>query len=822
MRPDPYPLRDFVSPSPAVEKRVNGLIAKLSLENKIDMLGGTGNGTTPKEDAGIPLFRMGDGPVGIHWWCDRSVTYPATIGLAASWDAGLAERFGVSIGRDCRARGVHILLAPGVNIYRSPLCGRNFEYLGEDPCLSARMVTPVIRGLQSQGVAATVKHYAANFQEYDRHGVSSDMDERTLREVYLPAFRAAVIEGGAGCIMTAYNPVNGIHCSEHRQLVRDILQGEWGFQGLTMSDWHSTYDAVSAANNGVDIEMPTGERMNRESLLPAVEQGLVTEDVIDDKIRRILRLGVCFGWFDREQKDTSIPEDDPASREVSLQMARESCVLLKNSGLLPLDMSGMKTIAVIGPGAHPAVIGGGGSSYNPPTRTVSILDGIRHMAGKDIDILHSPGFDPYWDWDANEKPAFTTPNGKPGVNAEYFANEGFQGEPAISRIEDCIALQPNEKLLQDTLGTWDNWSVRWRGYITPEEGGEYLIVVRSTDATFVMKIDGGTVIDTGTGIRGGRYKTPVSLKKGEKILLEVDWTKTHHWPQMDVGLVPVSAIKKVTQEAVETARKADAVVICAGFNQFSESEQVDRDFGLDDSLNTLISRASEANPNAVVILTGGGNIDVTPWLDLVKAVLHGWYPGQEGGVAIAEILFGEFNPCGKLPATFEKKLEDRSSFDCYHDDDEDKAVFLSDGIFTGYRHFDRENIEPLFPFGFGLSYTTFEYSSISLSSDEMSRGDRVTVSFSVTNTGDRPGAEVVQMYISDVESTYPRSVKELKGFARVELDPGETKTVTLDITEEDLSYFDPDRKEWTVEPGDFEVLIGASCTDIRLRATFKM
>ncbi|HVZ30953.1 MAG TPA: glycoside hydrolase family 3 N-terminal domain-containing protein, partial [Polyangiaceae bacterium] len=380
----------FVTPSPDVERRVQALLAQLTLAEKISLLGGGPNGASTHGVArlGIPELRLADGPMGVHWWCDAATAYPAMIAAAATWDADLWYRLGAALGRDCRARGVHILLAPGVNLYRSALCGRNFEYAGEDPYLASRFAVSYVSGVQDQGVSATIKHFACNFQEYERHHISSDVDERTLHEVYLRAFRAAVTEAGVGALMTAYNRMDGVQCSEHPGLIRDTLKRDWGFQGLVMSDWVSTYSSVAAANAGLDLEMPEPVWFSAERLGPALGKGEILLETLDDKVRRLLRLAACFGWLDHPQQDASIPFDDPVTSQVALDVARSGMVLLKNdAAFLPLAPARMTRLAVLGFGAHPALISGGGSAYTPPFRTTSVLEGLRALA-PELEIEH--------------------------------------------------------------------------------------------------------------------------------------------------------------------------------------------------------------------------------------------------------------------------------------------------------------------------------------------------------------------------------------------------------------------------------------------------
>ena len=812
----------FTPPSPAIDARVDALLSRLSIEEKIDLLGGQpdatqGGNTFGNSHAGIPPLKMADASVGLHWWTDRSTTYPATIALAATWDRDLAYRAGAALGRDARARGIHIVLGPGVNLYRSPLCGRNFEYLGEDPYLASESVVGFIRGLQDQGVSATVKHFAVNFQEYERNKVSSDLDERTLREMYLPTFQAAVKTAGTGAVMTAYNLVNGVHCSEHRELIRQILKDEWGFQGVVMSDWISTYSAVEAANAGLDLEMPTALWLNREKLLPAVRDGRVPLAVIDDKVRRLLRLMLCFGWMDHPQQDASIPVEDPATAAVALEVARRGCVLLKNANnLLPLDLGKGQVIAVIGPNAATTPINGGGSAYNKPWRTISILDGLKNEFGADR-VRHCVGVRLDAAETAYGAARFLTPDGQPGLVAEYFNNLTCEGAPVVRCVEPRIQQRWGTGPIASGVDA-GRFSVRWTGVIRPERTGPHMFHqwfmgwfrVRVGDKVIFDMLDGATL------------KSPrvmLQLEAGHDYPVEVLYQRIGADNGACVGWEFWDRSREVAA-AVQLARAADVVVFCGGYTDQSEGEGSDRDFAIMPEQEELLLALAEANPRVVVVITAGGNVDMRRWLDRVPALLYAWYPGQEGGTAIAEILSGAVNPSGKLPATFERALADRSSWDCYHDADRDLRVRLTDGVFSGYRHHDRTGVAPQFPFGFGLSYTTFAYENLRLA-PALRAGETLAVHFDVVNTGARAGTEVAQLYLHDCEAAVPRPVKELKGFAAVTLQPGERRTVHLELDETALRFFCPQRRTWVAEAGDFEVLIGASAAEIRLRAQFR-
>jgi beta-glucosidase len=586
-----------------------------------------------------------------------------------------------------------------------------------------------------------------------------------------------------------------------------------------MSDWTSTYSAQGVANGGVDLEMPRAVHMSAEKLKPLLEKGIVTEKTIDEKIRRLLRLAVCFGWFDHEQRDETIGHDDPGTVAVSLEVARKCCVLLKNdAALLPLDTESLGKIAVVGHTADPAVISGGGSAYTTPARSVSILEGIRAVCGTKVEVLHATGPRPDRDVRCYRQSRFETTGGQSGIRVRFYDNADWRGSPRVERIDERVDFTfARDKPIDSAEGK--PCGIQWSGKILPDQDGEYVLYASANDAAFRIWLDEDIVFDTLDTERGGTHTARISLQAGRPVALRIDWRLTRYWGTMRFGYEPADSMEREAAQALALVDRADAVIVATGHTAHSEREGADRPFGLDPAVQRFIDEVASRNPNTAVVLLAGGNVDMAPWIDKVKALLMAWYPGQEGGTAVADILFGVVNPSGKLPATFEKRLEDRSSFDCYHDDDGDKRVALTDGIFGGYRHFDRLELAPRFPFGFGLSYTTFRYDALELSATRMSESDTVTATVTITNTGKRPGAEVVQLYIRDVDSRLPRPVKELKGFGRIELAPGETGTVSMPITRESLAYYDSDRHEWVCEPGELVVMAAASATDIRHRAS---
>lgn len=807
------------TPSSAeIEKRIEALLDKLTLEEKITLIGGTNNlYTSPIPRVGIPSLRMSAGPTGVHDF-EPATAYSASILLAASWDTELAKRVGVSMGQDARARGVHFILAPGMNIYRSPLNGRNFEYFGEDPYLASRMAVGVIEGIQSQGVIATAKHFIANNSEYGRFDHSSNMDERTMREIYLPAFEAAVREAKVGALMDAYNLVNGVYMTQNNRINFEIAKKEWGFDGIIMSDWGATHDGIAAANNGLDLEMPNAAFMNAATLLPAIKSGAVTEAIIDDKVRRILRKAIEFGFFDRDQTDTSIPLYSQADRRLVLEEARGGMVLLKSENhLLPLNRKKFKTIAVLGPNAYPAVVGGGGSSLTKPFNAVSFLEGISDVAGKDVRVLYLAESTPLDDVVSHTE-FVSILGGAAGLKGEYFDNEEFKGEPSLTRTDTRIDFHWGEGSYRDG-GPVDHFAVRWMGYFVPQTEDDYRFTT-SADNGVRLYIDDAMVIDD-CRRHGETLNTFVKhLEAGKAYKVRLEYYENGGTATVRFGIAAASIA--LGDETKKLAAKVDAVILCMGFDSNSEGEGADRTFRLPGGQDTFVQQVANVNKNVVVVLNAGGNVDMTRWIDQVPAILHAWFPGQEGGTALAQLLFGDFSPSGKLPVTFERRWEDNPTFHSYYPQKGDKHVEYSEGIFVGYRGYEIAGNQPLFPFGYGLSYTTFAYSDLKISPASGKSDAAVAVSFKLKNTGAREGAEVAQIYVGDSHAPVPRPPKELKGFAKVSLRPGETKQISILLDRRALSYYDTAKHDWNATTGEFGILVGSSSVDIKLQGKYAL
>ncbi len=802
-----------------LEEKVEGYLKQMTLREKLEYIGGYKDFyIRPVPRLGLPAVKMSDGPIGVRNY-GMSTQYPACIMLAATWNAELANQYGTGIGRDCRGRGVHILLGPGVNIYRNPLCGRNFEYTGEDPVLASQIAVNVIEGIQSQGVLATVKHFIANNQDYRRFDSGSNIDERTLREIYMPAFKAAVQKASVGCVMCAYNLLNGDWCSANRWLNVDILKNEWGFDGILMSDWGAVHEIVGVANGGLDIEMPSGHFLNPDNLEIMVRSGKVTEATIDDKVRRLLRTVIRPGFLTQQQK-LDYPMNDPKCAAIALDVAREGVVLLKNdSKTLPLDAADVKKIVVMGPfgGFVPE---GGGSSRVEPFGEISTVDGIKDIIGSGTSLSYYPVLGRSVADGISKSSVYShvAKDGtvKPGLLAEYYSNTRLEGDPVLVRSEDILNVA-SQRGLVDAVGLDQGVSVRWSGTITPDKTGEYTLALCSDDGMRVW-LDGEVILDAWGDHAAQSDFIRSKLIAGKSYKLKVEYYQNGGDAVAQFGW---GVQKSSLDDAVAAAADADAVIVCVGFGADSEGEGSDHSFGLPNGQDELIKAASAANKNTVVVVHSGGNVDMQEWISDVPAILQGWYPGQAGGQAIAEILFGKVNPSGKLPQTYEKSWEDNPTYNSYALKD-GYSVDYTEGIFVGYRGFEKNKIKPQFAFGHGLSYTTFKYGKPNAIVAITDGKPHVMVTFSLKNTGKMAGSEVPQVYLSWKDASMAQPLKALKGFAKVNLKPGESRDVTVVLDSDALSSYDVNAGKWVIDGKKFEVLVGSASDDIRGKAGFKL
>uniref|UniRef100_A0A832DFI2 Beta-glucosidase n=1 Tax=Ignavibacterium album TaxID=591197 RepID=A0A832DFI2_9BACT len=797
----------------SIESRIEELLSKLTLEEKIELLGGTGFETKSIERLGIPSLNMCDGPLGVRW--GQATAFPSGILMGATWNPELIEKLGSALAEEVKAKGRHVILGPCVNIARIPMGGRNFESFGEDPYLTSRITVNYIKGVQKENVAATVKHFAVNNQEHERMFVDVQVDERALNEIYFPAFKAAVTEANVLAVMSAYNKLNGFYCSENKNLLIDKLKGEWKFNGLVMSDWGAVHSSIPTFNNGLDLEMPDGKYLNRKSLLEGLQNGELDKEILNDKIRRILRVMFTIGLFDNYNYDSTKLNTDE-NKKIALEVAREGMVLLKNQdNILPLNLEKIKSIAVIGPTSNVAITGGGGSSMVSPFYSVSPLEALKNKIGDKVKINFAQGLM----LNGTIKPIspeflFTDKNGNVhGLLGEYFTNKELKGSPDRTKVDTTINFSWEWDSSFDDFPS-DNFSVRWSGYLKVDKTDTYTIDV-STDDGVRLFIDDKLVIDDWNDHAEMTNSYTLNLEAEKFYKIKLEFYENGGAAICKLGLRTKDS--NLLSEALNAAKISDVALVFAGTNFTYESEGFDRqDLLLPQNQDELIRRIAEINPNIVVILTTGSPVLMNEWIDKVPAVIESWFAGEQIGNAIAEILIGEVNPSGKLPITFPVRWEDCSAFGTYKQ--ESGISKYSDGIFVGYRHFEKNNIKPQFPFGFGLSYTQFNYSDISLSKDKLTQNDSVIVSFRLRNIGKLKGKEVVQLYISDPVCSVERPIKELKKFVKVELVPGEEKEIHFTIQPDDLMYYD---KSWKVENGEFIIMIGSSSSDIKLKSSIQ-
>ena len=704
-----------------VETRVADLLSRLTLEEKVSLVHGNANFTTAGVPRlGVPELWMDDGPLGVREEVgeqfkivgrsdDFATAMPATLGLAATWNPELAVAYGSVIGQEARQRGKNVMLGPSLNIQRTPLCGRNFEYMGEDPFLTSRMGVGYIEGEQAQGVSSCAKHFAANSQEFKRNSINDIIDERTLREIYLPAFRAAVQEAGVLTVMGAYNLINGQHCCENAHLLNEILKDDWGFKGAVISDWGGVHHTDLAALNGMDIEM--GSRRPYESnylaapFLAGLKSGQFPMAVLDDKVRRHLFVMFRLNLIHNPSETNAVaavqtPLSTKEHQEISRKIAEETFVLLKNKNLLPLDPARFKTVAIIGANAAAQFAHGGGSATIKPPYEITALEGISNRLGAGVKIIYAQGYDPAMG---------------PG-RVDYNPNVRDTGSPAY-------------------------------------------------DA-------------------------------------------------------------KRASEAIAAAKAADVVIYIGGLNHHGgyDTEGADRkNLKLPGGQDELLKQIVRANPKTVVVFMGGGAVEMdNAWLKRVPALLYAWYPGLEGGNALAHVLFGDVNPSGKLPCTFPKKLADSPAHALGAYPGTNGMVVYKEGLLVGYRWFDTKKIAPLFPFGYGLSYTQFKYDNLALAPIQNAKNPQLAVNFQISNTGARAGGEIAEIYVQPVNPSVFRPLKELKGFKKVFLKPGEQQTVSVMLDQGAFAHYDADKKRWVADKGEYKILVGSSSRDILLKGKFHL
>ena len=837
-----------------VTGRIDELLAELTLAEKVALMGGRDLWSVQSvERLGIPSLKVTDGPngargVGLLGTGIPSLCIPSGTALGATWNPGLVEELGGVLAAETRARGCHVLLAPTVNLHRTPLGGRNFECMSEDPYLTGRIAVGYIRGVQAGGIGTTIKHFVANDSEFQRNTISSEVDERTLREVSMRPFQMAVQDAGAWGVMASYNRVNGTYAAENRWMLDTVLRGEWGFDGIVVSDWFGARSTGASAIAGLDLEMPGPPHWYGERLVDAVEAGEVPESVVDAAVGRLLLLAERTRAFqephDREEKQL----DEPAHRSLARRAATEAMVLLKNDRILPLAVDRLASLAVIGPNAAATMVMGGGSAALVAQHETSPLDALVARLGDRLEICYEPGVVT----DRSAQPlggrSAVRADGGRGFDVVYFDSTDWTGpEVGTATFRDGQILH-----FDRAPGVSDlrSFSFRASTTYTPAVDGDHALTLVQAGRARLL-VDGEVVVDgierpmppgdEFFGMGSAEADALVSMVAGRPVRVEVEWTPAEA-AMLSGAKVGVRAPTPddLMDRAVAVATAADAVVLVVGTSLDWETEGRDREsMDLPGDQPELIRRVCAANERTVVVVNSG-SVVTSDWAEVAPAVLQIWFGGQEMADALVDVLFGDDEPSGRLPTTMPRRLEDTPAFLSYPG--ENGRVVYSEGLFTGYRWYEARRLPVAFPFGHGLGYTTFRWGEPSLdeipSIAELEAGATVTVTVPVTNSGDRAGSEVVQCYVAPTSPRLTRPVRELQGFAKVRLEPGGSADVVIQLDHRAFAYWDPgdpghserlsrvpvaagqgsgprDEPGWHVDPGTYELHMGRSSADTR-------
>ena len=839
-----------------MSKRIDDLLAELTLEEKADLMSGKGVWDVfPVERLGIPSLKVTDGPAGARGAGllgsgTPALCIPCGSALGATWNPDLINQLGKALALETRARGSHVLLAPTVNIHRTPLGGRNFECYSEDPFLTSSIAVEFVKGVQSGGVGTTTKHFVANDSEFERNTIESVVPERALREIYLVPFEAVVKEAQAWGIMASYNRLDGVYACENERILTKILRQEWGFDGIVVSDWFATRSTANSVNAGLDLEMPGPVEHYGEKIVELVNNGEIDEKTVDTSVRRLLLLLERTGAF---EDPLQIPErelENPDDHILVRQAAAESMVLLKNDDLLPFKEEEIKNIALIGPNAATAMIMGGGSAQLVPQYVVSPLEAFKNRF-ENCEIVYEPGTVS----DRTSRPIarriLRTEKGQQGFSIEYFNGFECEGTSVATSSKPDGRLLHFEKI--EGVDDISDFSFRAKSQLTSDQDGSHTLTLIQAGKARVM-VNGETLIDgisdpipSGEaffGLGSEEVSVPLELNRGETVELVVEYSSEGSVALcgVQVGLRPPEN-EDILERALEVAKEADVVVMVVGTDEEWETEGRDREsMDLPGNQAELVRQVSACNPKTLVVVNSGSPITMD-WVDKAAAVLVSWFGGQGMSDALVDVVLGDSEPSGRLPTTFPKRLEDTPAFTSYPG--ENSQVLYAEGVFVGYRWYDTRGIEVAFPFGYGLSYTTFDWSEPDLkkmsSIQELLKGETVDLTISVTNTGDRAGTEVVQCYIEHVSPVLARPKKELKAFKKIYLEPGETKEVEFNLGNRAFAYWDPadpgwaersirvpvaaggmkfglghrDISGWYTDPGAYKAHLGSSSRDLK-------
>ncbi|WP_339217410.1 glycoside hydrolase family 3 C-terminal domain-containing protein [Ornithinibacillus sp. FSL M8-0202] len=843
----------WMNKSLTANERTALLLEHMTLEQKVQFITGNLNNyygfyNEEMQELGIPALKMADGPAGVRIanpdiQDKKSTALPAPIALAATWDINAAKEYGELLGNEAFNTTHNILLGPGLDIARFPWGERNFESLGEDPLLQSKLAIPYVNGVQSYPVMATAKHWLLNNQETERFTINSIASERTLHEVYARPFAEVIEHADLSSVMCSFNQVNGVNACESEAVLTTLLKDQLNFNGFVMSDYGANHTTVESANAGLDLETP-GEPNGYwgSQLITAVEEGKVSEARIDDMATRILTEMFSKGLFDQPAGNNPLPVEEHG--QIARELAEQSMVLMKNEdNALPLDEDALDSIAVIGPDADNASAAGGGSSMVNPTYTVSPLEGIKNKVGEDVEVSYAPGSDPISAGDILPGPSAVPSSllspfdsDQNGLTAEYWNNINFEGEPSLVRTDNQVNLNlgfynyegfnAQSPKLETTPGDFNSeMSARWTGQFIVPETGDYTLSLSSL-GTGKLYIDDTLVIDNESKKLTTSKKT-LSFVKGEKLDVRIEYSTGDSGGQQDFGGMirfgweaPTNVVDEKIQEAVELAKKSDvAVVVTRTYD--SEGYVDNSSLDLPNNQAQLIKEVAKANPNTVVVQMSGRAVQMDTWDDEVPAIVQAWFPGQEQGNAIANVLFGEVNPSGKLPITFpvnedRTPVSNENQFPGVNGESD-----YSEGIFVGYKGYEKEGIKPAYAFGHGLSYTTFDYRNVKAKAKRKGKDKDLTLSvdLNLRNTGDVAGAEVVQVYAGALPTNVETPTKQLAGFKKVALKPGKQERVKIELDPKAFSYWDEDKGEWVTPKGEVPIYVGSSSEDIQLKTT---
>jgi beta-glucosidase len=805
---------------------IDQIIKTLTLDEKVSLLSGFNSWYTNKiEKKNIPSIKMSDGPNGVRGDSNSgksSACFPCAISIGSTWDLSLIKDIGVALGEEAQAKDVDVLLGPTINIHRHPLGGRHFESFSEDPFLTGKIATNYVQGVQSKNVAACLKHFVGNDTEYERHSISSNIDAQTLREIYLLPFEMGIKEGNAKVVMSAYNKLNNIFCSSHQDLLIKILKEEWGFDGYVVSDWGAALETIENANGGLDLEMPGPSNVWGKALIDAVEASEVSEKLIDDKVKRILTVAEFSNRFQKPQIKAEQAIDQPKHRLLLRKAAADGMVLLKNEGSLPLKKN-IKKLAVIGPNALEAQIIGGGSASLRPHYQIHPLEAVQERLGHETEILYSKGchthkYLPKINEELMEE--------KDGFLVEYFDGNQFDKNLILEERLTGSKFWVFEGFAKDVISKEErpDISVRFSCTYKPDISGLHEFEIFGIGKCRLL-IDGNELIDNWTSMDPGEAfftfgsaskKGVTNLQKGEAYKIEVQYKFEGSFPAVYIGCQAPDEVD-IFQEALETASHADDVILIVGTNSDWETEGNDRaDFNLPANQNKLIEAILEANQNTVVVINTGSPIHM-PWEKKAKAIIQTWFAGQEFGNALVDILSGEVNPSGKLPTTFPVKIEDTPAYKNYPG--KNLQMNYDEKLLVGHRWYESNSIKPLFCFGHGLSFTSFNYQNL-----EVTTGSDfvVTCKFEIQNTGDISGLEIAQCYVGFASPLPGEPYKTLQGFVKEEIGANELKKVEIKLGPRNFSFWSVETNTWQIREGSYQILIGSSSENILLQANINL